>query len=115
MKPPRPPFRQHKNGDQANGHRPAPPDSDGGREHQDDAVKREAAYLRHLADEHTAVEVHLRTGEIIKGFVEYYDRQFIRLTRKGAPNLFIYKKDIKYFSEASGRESGKIPPLKSPR
>ena len=31
--------------------------------------------------------------------IEYYDQSFIRLTRKGEPNLFIFKHDIKYIQE----------------
>jgi hypothetical protein len=31
--------------------------------------------------------------------VEYYDASFIRLTRSGQPNLFIFKHDIKYLVE----------------
>lgn len=63
------------------------------------AVRREAEYLRHLADDHTPVDVHLASGETFRGTIEYYDKRFIRLTREGAPNLFIYKNDIKYLSE----------------
>ena len=65
----------------------------------DGSVRREAEYLRHLAEEKTKIVVHLVTGETFQGFIEYYDRRFIRLTRQGAPNLFIFKQDIKYFSE----------------
>jgi sRNA-binding regulator protein Hfq len=59
----------------------------------------EADYLRRLAEEHTPVVVHLRTGESFQGFVEYYDKRFIRLTRQNAPNVFIFKQDIKYLHE----------------
>ena len=60
---------------------------------------REAEYLQDLADEKKPIVVHLRTGEVYSGFIEYYDKRFVRLTRQGAPNLFIFKKDIKYLSE----------------
>lgn len=43
----------------------------------------------------------LTDGEEVVGTVEYYDHSFIRLTRKDAPNLFIYKHDIKYLTEGS--------------
>ena len=33
------------------------------------------------------------------GVIEYYDHSFIRLTRTTAPNLFIFKHDIKYVFE----------------
>ena len=60
---------------------------------------RESEYLRSLSDEKKPVVVHLRTGETFHGFIEYYDKRFLRLTRSGAPNLFIFKQDITYLSE----------------
>jgi host factor-I protein len=60
---------------------------------------REVAYLRHLVQMQTPVKVKLRSGEVVSGFIEYYDRRFIRLTRQGAPNLFIFKHEIKYIYE----------------
>ena len=62
-------------------------------------TSREAEYLGSLADEKKAVVVHLRTGETFRGFIEYYDKRFLRLTRSGEPNLFIFKQDITYLSE----------------
>jgi len=38
-------------------------------------------------------------GEEVVGTIEYYDHSFIRLTREGAPNLFIFKHDITYLQE----------------
>jgi host factor-I protein len=38
-------------------------------------------------------------GEEVAGVIEYYDQRFIRLTRDGEPNLFIFKHDIKYLIE----------------
>ena len=43
----------------------------------------------------------LEGGEEVRGVIEYYDQSFIRLTRDGEPNLFIFKHDIKYIQEAS--------------
>ncbi|MCZ6751473.1 MAG: RNA chaperone Hfq [Acidobacteria bacterium] len=63
------------------------------------AAGREVEYLRHLATEQTPVAIHLRTGEVFRGFVEYYDRRFIRLTRQSEPNVFLFKQDIKYLCE----------------
>ena len=59
----------------------------------------EAEYLRRLMEEKTAVVVHLRTGESYRGYIEYYDNRFVRITRANAPNLFIFKQDIKYLHE----------------
>lgn len=60
---------------------------------------REAAYLRHLAQTQAPVTVKLKSGETVRGFIEYYDQRFIRLTRTEGSNLFIFKKEIKYFYE----------------
>ena len=60
---------------------------------------RESEYLKRLVEEETAIVVRLRNNEEFAGVIEYYDATFIRLTRKQAPNLFIYKHDIKYMSE----------------
>ena len=59
----------------------------------------EGEYLQELAQSMKPVVVHLRSGEIFRGSIEYYDQSFIRLTRQGEPNLFIFKQDIKYFCE----------------
>ncbi len=59
----------------------------------------ETHYLRQLIENRVPVRVRLSSNEEIEGTVEYYDASFIRLTRSGAPNLFIYKHDIKYLYE----------------
>jgi host factor-I protein len=43
----------------------------------------------------------MEDGEEVRGVIEYYDLSFIRLTREGEPNLFIFKHDIKYIQEDS--------------
>jgi host factor-I protein len=58
-------------------------------------------YLKHLIESNTPVRVKLVDGEEVTGTIEYYDHSFIRLTRDGAPNLFIFKHDIKYLIELS--------------
>jgi len=61
----------------------------------------EVQYLKRLIDRAMQVRVKLTDGEEVTGVIEYYDHSFIRLTRTGAPNLFIFKHDIKYIQEAS--------------
>jgi RNA chaperone Hfq len=56
-------------------------------------------YLKRLIENETPVRVRLVDGEEVSGTIEYYDHSFIRLTRKDAPNLFIYKHEIKYLVE----------------
>lgn len=61
----------------------------------------EAKYLKELIENGTAIRVKMEDGEEVVGTIEYYDQSFIRLTRKGQPNLFIFKHDIKYLQEES--------------
>jgi len=59
----------------------------------------EARYLKRLIEGATPVRVKMIDGEEVTGMIEYYDQSFIRLTRKGEANLFIFKHDIKYLTE----------------
>ena len=93
MKFQRPPFHNRQAAPQSD------PDPEPQEEQAEEPSIREGEYLRHLAEARTPVAVHMLTGESFQGYIEYYDRRFIRLTRQGAPNLFIFKKDIKYLSE----------------
>ncbi|HLH44750.1 MAG TPA: hypothetical protein VKV74_17310 [Bryobacteraceae bacterium] len=61
----------------------------------------ETKYLRQLAENQTRVRVRLSDNQEVEGTVEFYDVNFIRLTRQGEPNLFLFKHDIKYLYELS--------------
>ena len=60
----------------------------------------EVKYLRHLIDHEVPVRIRLSNNEEVAGMIEFYDANFIRVTRHGAPNLFLFKHDIKYLYEA---------------
>src|SRR6516164_123547 len=64
-----------------------------------DDTHQEAAYLKALGETQTPVMIKLMDGEIVRGWIEYYDRRMVRLTREGAPNLFIFKHEIAYIAE----------------
>lgn len=64
----------------------------------------EALYLRSLSDRHVSVQVALRDGETIDGWIEYFDDSMIRITREGHPNLFIYKHQIRTITEMTRRK-----------
>jgi host factor-I protein len=59
----------------------------------------EVKYLRYLIDKSVPVRIRLSSNEEVVGVIEFYDANFIRVTRDGAPNLFLYKHDIKYLYE----------------
>ena len=63
----------------------------------------EALYLRSLSERQISVAVKLRGGEIVRGWIEYFDDGMLRLTRHGKPNLFIYKNQIETITEAGKR------------
>jgi host factor-I protein len=69
----------------------------------------EALYLKSLSERKILVSVKLRDGEMVKGWIEYFDDGMLRLTREGKPNLFIYKHQIRTITEA-GKRRGPFDP-----
>ena len=66
--------------------KPAPPDQ----------THAENFYYVKQMQAHTPVAVVLTDGEVLRGIVEWYDQDCIKLTRFGSPNLLVYKHSIKY-------------------
>jgi host factor-I protein len=60
---------------------------------------RETEYIDRLSKSRTPVVVKLIDGEEVRGWIEYYDKDIIRITRDTKPNLFIYKSRVKYLYE----------------
>ena len=60
---------------------------------------RETEYIDRLSKSRTPVVVKLIDGEEVRGWIEYYDKDIIRVTRAAQPNLFIYKNRVKYLYE----------------
>jgi host factor-I protein len=44
----------------------------------------EAAYLKSLGEKQKVVSLKLRDGEVVHGWIEYYDKNMVRLTREDA-------------------------------
>jgi host factor-I protein len=51
-------------------------------------------YLKQM-NKKTAMAVVYTDGEIVEGYIEWYDRNCIKLNRDNAPNLLIYKSNIR--------------------
>ena len=51
--------------------------------------------------------VKLSDGEVVRGWIEYFDNAMVRLTREGEPNLFIYKSQICSISEAGRKRTAR--------
>lgn len=76
--------------------KPAPPDQ----------THAENFYYVKQMQSRTPVAVLLTDGEILRGTVEWYDKDCIKLTRNGSPNLLVYKHCIKYIYK-EGDENAK--------
>jgi sRNA-binding regulator protein Hfq len=81
----------------------------------------EPRYLKQLAQNRTPVCIKLADNQNVRGVIEFFDEAFIRVTRENAPNLFVYKHDIKYLyeepeGEGSAEEPSQLPaePLQLP-
>lgn len=64
-----------------------------------DETLEEAAYLKVLGEKQRQVSLKLADGEVVRGWIEYYDKNMVRLTREDGPNLFIFKHEIMYIAE----------------
>ena len=61
-----------------------------------DATGAEATYLEHNKESRAPIVVHLVDGEVVRGVIEYYDRDMIKIHRADGPNLFVRKHTIRY-------------------
>ncbi len=52
-------------------------------------------YLKQMSKK-TPMAVVFADGEVIEGYIEWYDRNCIKLNRDNAPNLLVYKSKIKF-------------------
>jgi len=52
-------------------------------------------YLKQM-NKKTQVAVVFIDGEVLEGYIEWYDRNCIKLNRDNAPNLLVFKNRIKY-------------------
>jgi host factor-I protein len=66
-----------------------------------ESTNEEGRYLKGLAEKQSPITLKLVSGEVLHGWIEYYDRNMLRLTREGLPNLFIYKNQIAYLEEGN--------------
>lgn len=62
-------------------------------------------YLKQM-NKKTPVAVVFVDGERVEGYIEWYDRNCIKVNRDNAPNLLVYKSNIKYILKLDeGREA----------
>jgi len=66
-------------------------------------------YLKQM-NKKTPMAVVLADGETIEGYVEWYDRNCIKLNRDDAPNLLVFKNNIKYLYKLDEKKESQSPP-----
>jgi len=86
-------FRAQGNPNAKRGRTPPPEDT-----------SEEASFLKELGEKQKLVSLKLMDGQVVRGWIEYYDKNMVRLTRDGAPNLFIFKHEIMYIAEDGGKK-----------
>jgi sRNA-binding regulator protein Hfq len=83
---PRPLHNNNNNNGPAPSKKPAPPES----------THAENFYWVKQMQARTPMVLVLDNGEVLHGIVEWYDRDCIKLTRQGSPNLLVFKRVIRY-------------------
>jgi len=89
-----PPIQRPQHGGPLPSKKPAPPE----------LTHAENFYWVKQMQGRTPMVVVLDSGEELHGYIEWYDRDCIKLTRTGAPNLMVFKRFIKYVYK-DGEES----------
>ena len=87
--------RPERSQDRSNGARKAPPP---------DQTNAENFYYQKQMQTKTPMVIVLRDGEEVHGYIEWYDKNCIKLNRAGAANLMIYKPAIKYMFKEGENE-----------
>lgn len=65
-----------------------------------DQTNAEQFYYSKQMQSKTHMIVVLTDGEQLEGFIEWYDRDCLKLNRVDAPNLLVYKHCVKYLYKA---------------
>jgi len=65
-----------------------------------EATHQEAKYLEKLKKAATPLVVHLLDGSEVRGHIEYFDRDMVKITRPEGPHFFVRKDDIRYILES---------------
>jgi sRNA-binding regulator protein Hfq len=61
-------------------------------------------YFLKQMNKKTRMVAVLADGERVKGYIEWYDRNCFKLNREEAPNLLIYKRQVKYLYKLEQEE-----------
>lgn len=65
-----------------------------------DQTNAENFYYMKQMQSKTPMVIVLKDGESIEGIIEWYDKTCLKVNREGAPNLLVFKPNIKYMYKA---------------
>ena len=71
-----------------------------------DQTNAESFYYVKQMQARTPVVVVLGSGESIRGVIEWYDKNCIKVHRAGEPNLLIFKSAIRYIYKQNDSKDG---------
>ncbi len=74
-----------------------------------ESTNAEAFYYLKQMNSKTPMVVVLKDGEELRGVIEWYDRNCIKVNRVGAPNLMVMKDCIKYMYKAEEQDENRTP------
>ena len=57
----------------------------------------------------TPMAVVFHDGQVIEGYIEWYDRNCIKLNRDNAANLLVFKSNIKYMYKLNEKKDSQEP------
>ena len=66
----------------------------------------EIFYYKKQMDSHTQMVIVLVDGDEVVGTIEWYDRNALKINRRGEPNIMLLKHNIKYMYKAEDRDGG---------
>lgn len=99
----RPSFKEAKVEIKADNKGPRPSPKDGGgakRSAPPDHTNAENFYYLKQMQSKTNMTIVLRDGETLRGVIEWYDKDCLKVNREGEPNLLVFKANIKYMYKA---------------
>jgi hypothetical protein len=68
----------------------------------------EALYLKTLMEQETPVVLKLTSGELVRGYIRYYDKDtFSFFPGDGSPKMFVRKTGVRYLYEEPAEETAK--------
>ena len=65
-----------------------------------DQTNAENFYYAKQMQSKTPMIIVMKDGETLEGIIEWYDKSCLKVNRDGAPNLLIFKPNIKYMYKA---------------